>query len=193
MKLSKLGFTTLAAALLLSISLQAKNEMKNAYLFGFASSFSDSTVYVTDIQEVDSAWFTSKNKFLISRENYSSQLRDYLSEQGEEHRTCVVEYAFSAKKAEKAWNKLYSRYAHNQKKKNKQKQTNELPPFQIKKLTKDQFSFVAVSPTEQYQEDEPEKPVKKIKAKKALKNQQRPQGAPEGPQNGQPHEGPQRP
>lgn len=186
MKLSKLGFTTLAATLLLSISLQAKNEMKKAYLFGFASSFSDSTVYITDIQEVDSAWFTSKNKFLISRENYSSQLRDYLSAQGEEHRTCIVEYAFNAKKAEKAWNKLYSRYTHNQKKKNKQKQTNELPPFQIKNLTKEQFCFTAVSPAEQYQEEEPEKPVKKIKAKKALKKQQKSQGIQEGPQNGQP-------
>lgn len=193
MKLSKLGFTICAAALLLSLSLQAKNEMRKAYLFGFASSFSDSTVYVTDIQEVDSAWFTSKNKFLISRENYSSQLRDYLSGQGEDHRTCVVEYAFNAKKAEKAWNKLYSRYAHNQKKKNKQKQTNELPPFQIKKLTKEQFSFLAVNPTEQYLEEESEKPVKKIKAKKALKNQQRPQGAPKGTQDRQSHEEPQRP
>ena len=80
MKLTKLVFATLAAALLISITSQAKNEMRKAYVFGFASSFNDSTVYFTDIQELDSAWFTSKNKFLIGRENYSYQLRDYLSD-----------------------------------------------------------------------------------------------------------------
>lgn len=70
--------------------------------------------------------------FLVSRENYSYQLRDYLANIGEQHRTCMVEYNTDPKKLEKAWNKLYSRYAHNQKKKNNQKQKSELPPFQIK-------------------------------------------------------------
>lgn len=175
MKLSKLAFATVAATLLLSLTIQAKNEVRKAYIFGFASSFNDSTVYFTDIQEIDSAWFTSKNHFLISRENYSYQLRDYLSEQGEEHRTCMVEYSNDPKKIEKEWNKLHQRYMRSQKKKNNQKQTNELPPYQIKLLTKEQFSFQAVTPTEEYVEETPQKPikkVKKVKAKKALKEQQ---------------------
>ena len=158
MKLSKLALASVAAALLLSLSLQAKNEARKAYIFGFASSFNDSTVYFTDIQELDSAWFTSKNKFLVSRENYSYQLRDYLSNQGDEHRTCMVEYSCDAKKIEKAWNKLHARYEQNQKKKNNQKQTSELPPFQIKHLTRDQFTFQAVEPLEtEVQEEETSK------------------------------------
>lgn len=115
MKLSKIGLTAIAATLLISLTVQAKNEVGKAYVFGFASSFNDSTVYFTDIQEVDSAWFTSKHHFLVSRENYSYQLRDYLTSIGEQHRTCMVEYNTDPKKLEKVWNKLYSRYAHNQK------------------------------------------------------------------------------
>lgn len=173
MKLSKIGFVSVAAALLLSLSIQAKNEVRKAYIFGFASSFNDSTVYFTDIQEIDSAYFTSKNKFLISRENYSSQLREYLSGLGEEHRTCMVEYGFDQKKLQKAWEKLYARYSHNQKKKNNQKQKSELPPFQIKHITKEQLAFQAVAPMEEYVEEAPapKKPAKKVKAKKALKEQ----------------------
>ena len=76
MKLSKIGLTAIAATLLISLTAQAKNEMRKAYVFGFASSFNDSTVYITDIQELDSVWFTSKHHFLVSRENYSYQLRD---------------------------------------------------------------------------------------------------------------------
>ena len=157
MKLTKLVFATLAAALLISITSQAKNEMRKAYVFGFASSFNDSTVYFTDIQELDSAWFTSKNKFLIGRENYSYQLRDYLSGLGEEHRTCMVEYFFDRKKADNAWYKLYTRYKQTQKKKNNQKQKNELPPYQIKKVALSEFTFQAIEPMEEVNEEEQEK------------------------------------
>lgn len=165
MKLSKIGLTAIAATLLISLTVQAKNEMRKAYVFGFASSFNDSTVYFTDIQEVDSAWFTSKHHFLVSRENYSYQLRDYLANIGEQHRTCVVEYDTDPKKLEKVWNKLYIRYAHNQ------KQKTELPPFQIKKLNRTQFQFQAVAPMDEATEIE--EPVKKVKAKKAQKKQRK--------------------
>ena len=171
MKLSKIGLTAIAATLLISLAAQAKNEMRKAYVFGFASSFNDSTVYITDIQELDSAWFTSKHHFLVSRENYSYQLRDYLGGIGEQHRTCMVGYNTDPKKLEKEWNKLYNRYAHNQKKKNNQKQKSELPPFQIKKLTREQFQFQSVAPMDEA--IEVEEPVKKVKAKKALKKQRK--------------------
>ena len=172
MKLSKLVLVSVAATLLLSLSIQAKNEMKKAYIFGFASSFNDSIVYFTDIQEIDSAWFTSKSHFLVSRENYSYQLRDYLNSLGEEHRTCMVMYSTNEKKLIKEWQKLNNRYLQVQKKKNNQKQKKELPPYQIKSITKNQFAFEAVEPMEEYDEA-PAKPVKKVKAKKALKQQQK--------------------
>ena len=171
MKLSKIGLTAIAATLLISLTVQAKNEVGKAYVFGFASSFNDSTVYFTDIQEVDSAWFTSKHHFLVSRENYSYQLRDYLTSIGEQHRTCMVEYNTDPKKLEKMWNKLYSRYVHNQKKKNNQKQKSKLPPFQIKNLNREQFQFQAVAPMDEATEIE--EPVKKVKTKKAQKKQRK--------------------
>ena len=171
MKLSKIGLTAIAATLLISLTAQAKNEMRKAYVFGFASSFNDSTVYFTDIQELDSVWFTSKHHFLVSRENYSYQLRDYLTSIGEQHRTCMVEYNTDPKKLEKMWNKLYSRYVHNQKKKNNQKQKSELPPFQIKNLNREQFQFQAVAPMDEATEIE--EPVKKVKTKKAQKKQRK--------------------
>jgi len=175
MKLSKLVFAALAATLVLSLTVQAKNEVKKAYIFGFASSFNDSTVYFTDIQELDSAWFTGKNKFLVSRENYSYQLRDYLSGQGEEHRTCLVLYNEDAKKVEKLWNKLHARYEQKQKSKNNQKQVNKMPPFQIKHLTKEQFAFQAVEPMDEgVQEEKPTKEALR-EQKKALKEQKKAQ------------------
>ncbi len=168
MKSSKLALAALAATWALSLTVQAKNESKKAYIFGFASSFNDSTVYFTDIQEVDSAWFTGKAHFLVSRENYSYQLRDYLSGQGEDNRTCAVMYSTDAKKTEKLWNKLHTRYEHKQKSKNNQKQVNQLPPFQIKHLTKEQFAFQAVEPTDEG--IQPEKPTKEaLKEEKKAK------------------------
>lgn len=167
MKLSKLVLASLAATLLLSLTIQAKNEVGKAYIFGFSSSFNDSTVYFTDIQEIDSAYFTGKIKYLESRENYSYQLRDYLSKLGEDHRTCMVEYDKDPKKLEKIWNKLQSRYSHASKKKNNQKEISKLPPFQIKYITKDQFAFEPVAPLEEsVAEEVVEKPAKKEKAPK---------------------------
>ena len=97
-----LGFSSLANA--------AKNDPKTAYIFGFASSFNDSTVYITGVQKVDSAYFVGKANFLVSRDNYSFQLRDYLEQQGAGYRTCAVFYDLNQKKVEKKWMKLYSKY-----------------------------------------------------------------------------------
>ena len=96
------GFSSMANA--------AKNDPKTAYIFGFASSFNDSTVYITGVQQVDSAYFVGKANFLVSRDNYSFQLRDYLEQQGAGYRTCAVIYDINKKKAEKKWLKLYSKY-----------------------------------------------------------------------------------
>lgn len=101
MKITKIALASIALACFSSLSASAKNEVKTAYIFGFASSFNDSTVYFTDVQKVDSAYFTRKNKFLVSRENYSYQLRDYLEQQGAGNRTCIVMFDFNQKKAEK--------------------------------------------------------------------------------------------
>lgn len=67
MKLRKSVFAAIAATLLIAVSMQAKDEMKRIYIFGFASSFNDSIVCFTDVQAVDSAWLNSKNHFLVNR------------------------------------------------------------------------------------------------------------------------------
>lgn len=168
MKLSRLALVSAAATLLLSLSVSAKQEMKKAYIFGFASSFNDSTVYFTDIQEIDSAWFTTKNKFLVNRESYSAQLRDYLSAQGESNRTCIVTYATDQKKATKKWNKLRNRYTLQRKKKKDDKHENDKPAFLIKDITQNNFRFSPVEDFDSYN-DEPTQKAKNKKAKKAAK------------------------
>ncbi len=70
MKVLKIALA-LAIAAISSFTAHAKNDPTTAYMFGFASSFSDSTVYMTSVQRVDSVYLTHKKLFLDNRENYS--------------------------------------------------------------------------------------------------------------------------
>ena len=152
MRLSKITFASLAIAAFSSLAVTAKNEAKTAYIFGFAASFNDSTVYITPVQQLDSAYITSKNHFLVNRENYSYQLRDYLEQQGAGNRTCIVMYDTDQKKAEKKWIKLYEHYTKKpkaKKVKNDQKKEDAPIPFLVKKIANNEFSFKAIAPDEQ--------------------------------------------
>ena len=53
---------------------------KHMYMFGFSASFNDSVLYITDIQDVQGAWYETKNGSLHGRENYSYQLKTFLEE-----------------------------------------------------------------------------------------------------------------
>ena len=86
---------TIGAALTMLLALsysatQAKNVVeKKAYMFGFSASFNDSIVYFTNIQEVDSVWFTQKKSMLAGRSHYSNQLREYCNDKlNQPKRTC---------------------------------------------------------------------------------------------------------
>ena len=101
----------LIAALTLSASISfALNKPTRLYVYGFAATFNDSTVYFTNIEEIDTAWVDTKSKFLYSRDNYSYQFRDYLKSQGVAHPTCITGYATSRKEAEKKYTALKRRY-----------------------------------------------------------------------------------
>lgn len=179
MKFSKFVFAAIAAALLLSISVQAKDEIKRVYIFGFASSFNDSTVCITDIQAVDSAWLNTKNHFLVSRENYSYQLRDYLEAQGHQHPTCMVSYGTSLKTVKKKWDNLLARYTAKPKvkKQKSNKKVGATPNYQVKKIGMDQFVFQAIQPDNVTEEETTEvKSSPKTKAKKAFKEQKKKHG-----------------
>ena len=85
---------TLAALLLAAVAIVptlAQNRVvPKAYMFGFAASFTDSIVFFTDIQEVDSVWLTPK-KYLAGKSNYSYQLRNFCTDSlGFKNRTVVV-------------------------------------------------------------------------------------------------------
>jgi len=86
-------------------------QVPHLYMFGFSASFKDSVVYVTDIQDMKGVWIDNKTKFLLSRENYSHQLTDYLANQQQQpNRICMVFYAKTFKKAEKLFVKLKKKY-----------------------------------------------------------------------------------
>ena len=86
--------------------------VKTAYMFGFAAAFTDSVVHFTEIQQLDSVYFDSKSKFLLRRDAYSNQLRDYLAQKlNKPHRTCIVFYGDNRKKLEKKYLKLRRKYS----------------------------------------------------------------------------------
>ena len=127
----------LAIVAISSLAAQAKVEPTTAYMFGFASSFNDSTVYITSVQKVDSVYLSHKNLFLEGRDNYSFQLRDYLESIGEPKRTCIVMFDRNFKKAEKKWTKLYERYTKKTKAKRLKsgEKPKELPsPWHVKSV-----------------------------------------------------------
>lgn len=80
------------------------------YLSGVSASFTDSLVYFTDIQLVDSAALDSKG-LLIGRSLYSMQLKDYLEQhQDGKNRTCFMFFNTKKRKLEKEISKLKQKY-----------------------------------------------------------------------------------
>ncbi len=125
---------TLVVALT-ALTASAVNKPEKVYMYGFAASFNDSTVYFTSLQEIDSAYIDSKTKFLYSRDNYSYQLRDYLSAHGAENYTCTTVFALNRKAAEKKYAKLRKRYTQGGK-------------YTVKDLSKTDFFFVPIKEQE---------------------------------------------
>ena len=131
------------------------------YVFGVSTSFNDSTVFFTEIMELDSAWVEAKTGFIVGRDNYSYQLRDHLASKGYPKRTCIFVYDQSLKKATKKYDKLKSRYV--------KKGGND-----ILLIDKSEFAFKPISSvtaTQQPQTDKPKagKPKRKNKPEKPHK------------------------
>lgn len=101
------------------------------YMFGFSASFKDSTIYITDIQDVQGAWYETKTHFLMGRDNYSYQLKEYMTtQQNQPSRVCMVFFATDKKKAEKKYQKI------------KRKYTEKAPGmYDVKHLTVNDFKF----------------------------------------------------
>lgn len=81
------------------------------YMFGMAASFNDTIVHFTNVMEVDSVWIEKKNNFLLGRNYYSYQLRDYLANNKQlAQRTCITVFAKKRAKAEKKLVKMMRLY-----------------------------------------------------------------------------------
>ena len=128
----------------LSTAVEAKpKQVPKVYIFGFSASFKNPVVYLTDIQELDSAWIDSKTKFLLGRDTYSTQLKEYLTQSvNDSHRTCVVMFSTEKAKAEKKYMKLKRTYTVKAKAKD---------GYDLKYLDRKDFSFetVDMSPSEE--------------------------------------------
>ena len=180
-------FAGLLMLLVMNVAYAVEKPTK-IYVYGFSASFNDSTVYLTDIMELDSAWINVKTKFLYGRESYSYQLKNYLQEKGVETPTCIVSYALKRKDAEKKYLKLKKRYTEG-------KDVNYLVKF----IAANDFKFELVSAA--YDNEATAKKDKKAaKAEKKAKKEQmkasgmqkppRQPGGPEGNPGGGPGGGP---
>jgi hypothetical protein len=134
----------IAAALCVATMLPTKTAAKivvapKVYMFGFAASFNDTIVHFTDIQTVSGVDMEKKSKFLVQRESYSAQLRNYLAEQQMPYRTCMVFYDTNMSKLQKKYVKMKRLYTGVGKKGRKAKNSND-----IRLIDSKDFKFKAV-------------------------------------------------
>ena len=154
MRFLKLTLLAVAMTAMLPNHTQAKVVVSpKAYMFGFVANFTDSVIYMTDIQTVDSVWYDSKSKLLIGRSNYSNQLRDYFTNQlNMPHRTCIAIFALTRKEAEKKYLKMKKQYT-----------VKYAGHYDVKVLNENEFHFTSVdmAPEEEEIIVEEKKPRKK--------------------------------
>jgi hypothetical protein len=112
MRFIKYILLAMAMTAMLPNQTQAKSIVApKAYMFGFVANFSDSVIYITDIQTVDSVWYDHKTKFLEGRSTYSNQLREYFANTlNQPHRTCIVVFGLTRKEIEKKYLKMRKPY-----------------------------------------------------------------------------------
>ena len=109
-----------------------------AYMFGFVANFSDSIVYITDIQTVDSIMYDSKTKFVLGRSSYSNQLRQYFTNTLDKpHSTCIVVFALTRKEIEKKYLKLRKQYTG-----------KYAGRYDVRTLNENEFHFSPVIPSD---------------------------------------------
>lgn len=95
-----------------AFSKQPKDKNKyGVYLAGVSASFTDSLVYFTGVQYLDSASVDGKG-LLVGRALYSIQLKDYLEQkQNGKNRTCFIFFSRKKKNVQKELKKMKERYA----------------------------------------------------------------------------------
>jgi len=136
--MTKNTFALLMLSVLLSLPVAGKMRCTTVYMFGASASFSDSIVYFTDIQVVDSVWLDEKTDFLVSRWDYSNQLRSHFTQTGHPNRTCIVCYSTEEKDIRKKYAKMRKKFSGTTKKPTR---------YDIRQLDEEEFTFAAVRPS----------------------------------------------
>ncbi len=127
-----------------------------AYMFGFVANFTDSVVYFTDIQTVDSVWYEKKTKFLLGRSGYSNQLRTYFADKmNKPHSTCIVIFSLTRKDAEKKFVKLRKKYIG-----------KNAGAYEIRNLNENEFRFKSIDMSPEEDDQAVSKKSKKNKKNK---------------------------
>lgn len=113
MKQNKLLYLLLlVVSCVYSMSLSAKKASSDVYMFGFAASFSDSVIYMTDIQTIHGVVLEKKSKVLPLRSSYSYQFKSYVESNSLlQKSTCSVFFAPTRSKLEKKYIKLRKKYS----------------------------------------------------------------------------------
>lgn len=112
---------TMMALVLVSLVTMAKGKPTQygrgkgkVYLFGVCQQLTDSVVYITFINEVDSLDLMKKTKFLPFRSEFSLQLKEYMEGTlKKDHQTPAVFYSTKRKKLSKKYYKIKKRYLDN--------------------------------------------------------------------------------
>lgn len=125
-------------SLLIVCSVSAKKKVDpsfatTVYMYGISASFNDSTVYITDVQVVDSA-FVENKRFLGGLKRYVTQMDNYFKAKGEPRRTNTVFFKMNRKDAEKDFVRLRKRYSGDD--------------VKMKVLPVGEFTFTTVRPYE---------------------------------------------
>lgn len=110
MKIVKL-FASLFLTMMICSAFTIKSKDSGLYMVGVSASFSDSLVYFTDVQFVDSIALDKETKLLPMRSQYSEQLDLYLEQtKGMENRTCFIYFDEKKSNLEKVIKKMKEEY-----------------------------------------------------------------------------------
>lgn len=133
--------TLLFILVLLTISTSEINAKRKClpylYSFGVSISLKDSTIYMTDIQKIDSIWVEEKNGFVINRDDYSYQLRNYFDNHGMQNRVNIIVFGKNEKIIGKKYLALQKRY------------NNPKKHYIVDYISNDEFAFKSEAPTAQ--------------------------------------------
>ena len=100
----------------LHLSAFAKDKPQRVYLFGVATNFNDSTVYITEVQHLDSIMLNPDGS-LPNYVGYALQMKVHLEGELEEiDQTCAVIYSDKKKNLEKRFLAVRKKYNSNKEK-----------------------------------------------------------------------------